>query len=193
MFKRFVLFLFFSLLFVLPVFAEETILLTGSVAYTVESAREIAFDGVSLKIDKSEIIPFRIDENNKENKIALKNNLTVKGRTIMAFYMYGGKVNGYVVTYDERPEYSYYYTIGGYLVAIDVDDKFQENMFPYKIGKYSPLTGNLISIALYVSDDEQYAYTKDGKLKAHWVGSVAYNEKGKIIARRSVVSEVPDI
>lgn len=166
-------------------------MLTGSVAYTVESARELAFSGLQRKIDKELILPFRIDENNKENRLALKNNTQINGRTIMAFYMYNGKINGYVITYNYRPEYSYYYTTSGYLVAVDVDDKFQENTFPYKIGKYSPLTGNLISIALYISDDEQYAYTKDGKLKAHWVGNIGYNEKGKIIARRSVVNAVP--
>lgn len=191
MFKRFVLLFFIILMTFLPVFSEETTLLTGSVAYNVESARKIAFEGLQLKIDKAQIIPFRIDENNQENRLALKNNIQISGRTIMAFYMYNGKVNGYVITYNDRPQYSYYYTTSGYLVAVDVDDKFQENIFPYKIGKYSPLTGKLISIALYVSDEEQYAYTKAGKLKAHWVGNFAYNEKGKIIARRSVVSEVP--
>ena len=109
----------------------------------------------------------------------------------MAFQLYKERVNGYVVIYHDNPDYAYYYSTGGYLVAIDFDDKYRDNTYPYKIGKYSPLTGNLISIALYISEDEQYSYSKNGKLKAHWVGHVGYNEKGKIIARRGVVTEVP--
>lgn len=185
----FFIFLYTSLIF--PVFAENTTVLTGSVAYTVESARKLAFDGLELKLDKSQILPYRIDENNKIHKEALKNGTSFKNRTIMAFNLYSNKVNGYVIIYHDQPEYAYYYSIGGYLIAVDKDDKFRENIYPYKIGKYSPLTGNLISIALYISDEEQYAYTKNGKLKAHWVGNTGYNEKGKIIAKRSFVNEIP--
>jgi len=192
MFKRFCLFLFLFFLITEVSFAENTMLLTGFVSYTVESAKRIAFDGIEKKLDKAKILPYRVDSNNKENQYVLKNGLRLKDRTVMSFQMYNEKINGYVVIYHDSPEYAYYYTSGGYLVAIDLDDKFKENIFPYKIGKYSPLTGNLISVALYVSDDEQYAYTKNGKLKAHWVGSIGYNEKGKIIAKRSIVNEIPE-
>ena len=49
----------------------------------------------------------------------------------------------------------------------------------------------LISIALYVSEDEQFAYTKNGKLKAHWIGDTGYNANGKPIAKRKVLDEIP--
>lgn len=188
--KVFILFILFLTLSNSSVIAENTTL-TGSISYTVESARKIAFDGLLLKLDKSNILPYRYDENNKQNQLALKKGINFKNRTIMAFSMYKNKINGYVIIYHDRPEYAYYYTTSGYLVAVDVDDKFFDGVYPYKIGKYSALTGKLISIALYISDDEQYAYTPNGKLKAHWVGAIGYNEKGKVIANRRFVNEVP--
>ena len=138
----------------MPVFASET-LLKGSVLYTVESARKLAFEGLALKLDKEKIKPYLIDENNEENRAAIKNNVQPEGRYIMSFSMAKGMV------------------------------------YPFKIGKYNAVTGNLIAIGLYVSEDEQYAYTKNGKLKAHWVGDTGYNAKGKPIAKRSVVNEIP--
>ena len=50
----------------MPVFASET-LFKGSVLYTVESARKLAFEGLALKLDKEKIKPYLIDENNEEN------------------------------------------------------------------------------------------------------------------------------
>ena len=112
-------------------------------------------------------------------------------RYIMGFETAKNLVKGYVVVYDDKPQYAYYYSNGGYLVAIDVDNKQKDGIYPYKIGKYCALTGNLISIALYVSEDEQFAYTKNGKLKAHWIGDTGYNANGKPIAKRKVLDEIP--
>ena len=187
--KRFILFL--LLLFsILPAYSSETIL-QGGVVYTVESARKLAFEGLELKLDKQIIKPYLYDENNTENRKAIKENIQPKNRYVMGFETAKGLVKGYVVVYDDRPQYAYYYSTSGYLVAIDVDNKQQEGKYPYKIGKYSALSGKLVSIALYISEDEQYAYTKDGKLKAHWIGDTAYNEKGKPIATRKVLNEIP--
>lgn len=187
--KRFILFL--LLLFnTLPVFSSET-MLQGGVVYTVESARKLAFEGLDLILDKKEIMPYLRDENNDENRKAIKENIQPENRYVMSFETAKGLVKGYVVVYDDRPQYAYYYSTSGYLVAIDVDNKQQEGKYPYKIGKYSAVSGKLVSIALYISEDEQYAYTKDGKLKAHWIGDTAYNEKGKPIATRKVLDEIP--
>lgn len=185
-----VLVLLILLLVSTPSYAED-IVLRGSVAYTVESAKRLAFEGLDLKLDKEKIKPYIYDENNKENREAIKTNIQPEGRYIMSFAMAKGMVKGYVIVYDDKPQYAYYYSTGGTLVCVDVDNKSQEGVFPYKVGKYNPLTGNLIAIGLYISEDEQYAYTKDGKLKAHWVGDIGYNAKGKPIATRSVVNEIP--
>lgn len=166
-------------------------LLQGGVVYTVEAARKLAFDGLDLKLDKQAIKPYLYDENNEENRKAIKDNTQPKGRYIMGFETAKNLVKGYVVVYDDKPQYAYYYSNGGYLVAIDVDNKQKDGIYPYKIGKYSALTGNLISIALYVSEDEQFAYTKNGKLKAHWIGDTGYNANGKPIAKRKVLDEIP--
>lgn len=170
-------------------FAET--MLQGGVVYTVESARKLAFDGLTLRLDKKEFKPYLVDEKNKENQKALKDNVQPEGRYIMGFETARGFVKGYVVVYDDRPQYAYYYSTRGYLVAIDVDNKQQEGKYPYKIGKYSAATGKLVSIALYISDEEQFAYTKDGKLKARWVGDTGYNEKGRPIATRRILNQIP--
>lgn len=177
----FLIMLFF--LFAPPGFCENTVL-RGSVNYTVESARKLAFEGLDLKLDKKLLTPYIEDENNKENLELIKSHKQTAGRKVMSFVMAKGFVKGYAIIYDDKPEYIYYYSNGGYLVAVDIDKKFDSNTYPYKIGKYSALTGNLISIGFYVSEDEQYVYTKNGKLRAHWVGNTGYNEKGKPIATR---------
>lgn len=188
--KKIITVLFLVLNIILPATAEDTVL-RGSVAYTVESARKLAFEGLELKLDKKDIKPYLYDENNEENLLAIKNKTDIKGRYLMSFDLMKGFVKGYVVVYEDKPDYAYYYATGGTLVAIDVDTKHKEGQYPYKIGKYSALTGNLISIGLYISEDEQYAYTKNGKLKAHWVGDTGYNAKGKPIAKRSIINQIP--
>lgn len=189
--KKLLTILLFTLFSVgLSVSAEDTVL-QGSVQYTVESARKLAFDGLDLKLDKKLIEPYLLDNNNKENREAVKNGVQIKGRSIMSFVMAKGRVKGYAIVYEDNPEYVYYYSNGGYLVAVDLDKKYNQNAYPYKIGKYNALTGNLISIGLFVSDDEQYVYSKNGKLKAHWVGDIGYNEKGRPIASRKIADEIP--
>lgn len=180
-----------SLFLCLPAFAENTVL-TGGVVYTVETAREAAFENIQLKIDKKMLEPHLCDENNKVNVFALRHNIQPKDRTIISFEMTKGLVNGYAVVYNRNPEITYYYSIGGYLVAVDIDSKPFDSIFPYKVGKYNPVTGNLISVSLYVSEDEQFSYSKSGKLKAHWVGDLGYNAKGKVIAKRKYTDTIPE-
>lgn len=171
---------------------SEEMFLQGSVQYTVESARKMAFDGIDLKLDKKLLEKYIEDENNKENRVAIKKSVQIDGREIMSFVMAKGFVKGYAIVYDDKPEYVFYYSTSGYLIAVDVDKKHNDDIFPYKIGKYNPVTGNLVSIGIYISDEEQYVYGKNGKLKAHWVGNIAYNEKGRPIATRVVVDEIPE-
>lgn len=171
-----------------PCAAEET-MLKGNVAYNVDTARELAFDGIEMKLDKQMLNEYLTDANNEQNRQALKDGKQPEGRYLMSFCIHNF-VKGYVIVYDDKPEYSFYYTTSGYLAAVDVDKHF-DGEFPYRIGKYNPVTGNLVSIGVYISEEEQYAYTKDGKLKAHWIGDTGYNAKGKPIAKRAVVGEVP--
>lgn len=190
--KKFLLFLFLMMFtFSSPARCDETVL-HGSVQYTVESARKMAFEGIDLKLDKKLLEEYLIDENNKENREAIKKGIQINGRTLMSFVMAKGMVKGYALVYDEKPEYVFYYSTSGYLIAVDIDKKFNEDVFPYKVGKYNPVTGNLVSIGVYVSEEEQYVYNKNGKLKAHWVGNIGYNEKGRPIATRAVVDELPE-
>lgn len=189
MLKKFFIIFALSLFFIPPALSQDKVL-QGSVLYNEESARKLAFEGLDLKLDKKLLEDYLVDANNKENREALKNGKQIEGRSIMSFNI-RGFVKGYVIVYDDKPEYAYYYTTSGYLAAVDVDKHFGDD-YPYRVGKYNPVTGNLVSIGLYVSDEEQYAYTKNGKLKAHWIGNIGYNSKGKPIAKREVVEKIPE-
>lgn len=187
--KRFILIL--MLFFALPAFSqaeENSTVLNGSIQYTVDSARKLAFSGLSLKLDKKELEPFWSDKNRDENVAAIKSRKEFADRYIMSFS--SGIVKGYAVTYKNKPEYSYYYTQGGYLAAVDFDPNSDKEIFPYKVGKYDAF-GRLISVGLYISEEEQYSYTKSGKLKAHWVGDIGYNDKGRVIANRKMLENDP--
>ncbi len=192
--KKIFLILFILLTFTLPSLARDndgsTKVLQGSVVYNEESARKLAFEGLDLKLDKKMLKDYLEDENNEQNRQAVKEGRQIEGRYLMSFSI-RGFVKGYVVVYDDKPEYAFYYTTSGYLAAVDVNKSFGGE-FPYRVGKYNPVTGNLVSIGVYISDDEQYAYTKNGKLKAHWVGDTGYNAKGKVIGKREVVTEIPE-
>lgn len=170
-------------------FSQETTL-RGNVAYNADTARELALDGIEMKLDKKLLKEYLVDENNAENLQALKDNKQPDGRYLMSFNIHNF-IKGYVIVYDDKPEYAFYYTTSGYLAAVDVDKHFGTD-YPYRIGKYNPVTGSLVSIGVYISEDEQYAYTKDGKFKAHWVNDTGYNAKGKPIAKRAVINEIPE-
>jgi hypothetical protein len=179
--KKLLLILAFAILS-MPAFAAENVVLQGSVLYNVESARKQAFDGLPKKLDKEKTKPFWHDANHEEHMQAIKEGKSLDNCVIMTFT--AGIINGYTVVYDDKPEYAYYYTKGGTLAAIDYDESsFRE--FPYKIGKYNAF-GTLISVGLYISEEEQYVYSKDGKLIAHWIGDIGYNAKGKEIAKRKM-------
>ncbi len=172
-------------------YATEPLRLNGSVQYTPMVAKQLAFEGLDLKIDKKQLNSYLYDENNKENRNALKTNQKIAGREIMSFNSAKGLVRGYAITYESNPQYTYYYSTSGYLVCVDIDNQINTSEFPFTVGKYNPITGNLISVGFYVSETEQYVYSKNGKLKAHWIGKTAYNEKGKPIAHREYTDAIP--
>ena len=172
-------------------YATEPLRLNGSVQYTPSTAKKLAFDGLDLKIDKKQLTDYLYDENNKENRAAIKTNQQIEGRSIMSFNAVKGVVRGYAITYDNNPQYTYYYSTSGYLICVDINNQLNSTEFPFTIGKYNPLTGNLISVGFYVSETEQYVYSKNGKLKAHWIDKIGYNEKGKPIAKREYTDTFP--
>lgn len=189
--KKLILLLVILFSFINTNYATEPLRLNGSVQYTPSIAKNLAFDGLDFKIDKKQLNDFLYDENNKENRRALKENIQIDGRSIMSFKAIKGIVRGYAITYENKPQYTYYYSTSGYLICVDIDNKINNIEFPFTVGKYNPLTGKLISVGFYVSETEQYVYSKDGQLKAHWIGKTAYNEKGKPIAQREYTNTIP--
>ena len=171
-------------------YATEPLILNGSVQYTPNIVKNLAFAGLDLKIDKKQLNDFLYDENNNENQNALKTKRKINGRNIMSFSAAKGLVRGYAITYEKNPQYTYYYSTSGYLVCVDIDNKINNTEFPFTVGKYNSITGKLISVGFYISETEQYVYNKNGKLKAHWIGKTAYNEKGKPIAQREYTDTI---
>ena len=72
-------------------------------------------------------------------------------------------------------EANFYYNILGNLIKVDITNG---QNYPKKTYGYSRF-GNLISIALEVSEIEQFVYDENGKLIAHWLENEALNKNNK--------------
>ena len=56
------------IIFVFTVCAAQSVTLSGGVSYTVNEARQIAFDGVAQKIDMSKYKEYFVDKNFEKNQ-----------------------------------------------------------------------------------------------------------------------------
>ena len=83
----------------------------GGVSYTVNEARQIAFDGVPKKIDMSKYKEYFVDKNFEKNINALKNG---KNSFWNRFFMYFSD-DTYAVRYKLHSEIGYYYNKDGVL------------------------------------------------------------------------------
>ncbi len=150
--------------------------LNGGVSYTVNSARQISFANVAIHINIKEYKNYLSDKNHiKNKKILNKNKTKYKNRYLTSF-----SDGSYAVTYKNNIKISYYYNPNGKLELID-----------FNIGKDYPskrigydIKGELNSITLDVSKEEQFVFNKNKKLIAHWIGNNCYNEQGELIMTR---------
>lgn len=151
------------LTFMLPCYA---LTLESGVTYTEDTARVEAFKNVY------KFCPF---ENTKDfdrslyvASIELSNVLNIHEFHAKIFKTIPFKLIG--VQYKDNPNLIYYYekTKNGYKgVAIDVIKRGEDNIKAYK---YNAKTGELLSVVLAVSDDEEFVYNTNKKLIAHWIG-----------------------
>ena len=103
------------IIFVFTVCAAQSVTLSGGVSYTVNEARQIAFDGVAQKIDMSKYKEYFVDKNFEKNINALKNG---KNSFWNRFFMYFSD-DTYAVRYKLHSEIGYYYNKDGVLFEID--------------------------------------------------------------------------
>ena len=178
--KKFILVALFVIL-VLPVSAQT---LNCGVEYTVNSVRQIAFDGIDYKLDKSTyIFPNEFDGNSSENKNALKNGYTLQDRELQEFSAKG--IKAYAVTYKNNPHYTFIYLALTHSI-IFVDIVGDDANFPFKSVRYGN-NGDLYSVWVNVSEHESFGYDKNKNLISHCKDNYCYGNSGKIIGTRKVV------
>ncbi|MBQ8848323.1 MAG: hypothetical protein IJ003_05200 [Candidatus Gastranaerophilales bacterium] len=154
---------------------EET--LQAGIKYTEASARIEAFDNVQNKMPKDFYRDFLKDPNYEENKKMIEEKkLTLENqRSLCPFYLKKILIS-YAVAYNDEQTIVPYYNALGSLIRFDV---ISNTDYPRKIYGYSRY-GNLLSVALEISNEEQFVYNENGKLIAHWQNNEMKDKEGKI-------------
>lgn len=135
----------------------------GGVSYTVDSARQYLQEGQTDKINISG--PFRFEIKNTQK--------------VVYSYNPSNQVIGITVQYINEPNRAYIYGPDNNLIYIDEYDK-SVNIYPHRGYRYD-LSGKLILTSLTVNKNEIFRFSPEGKLIAHSVNGIIYDENGKII------------
>lgn len=155
----------FLLIFLSHTFAIE---LEGGVSFNVNSARKYVKEGQvdSIKISDH----YYFEQNDSVGKVVYSNNKS-------------GKVIAATVQYKDDPTTAYIYSNYNTLIYVEKYDK-SINLYPHRGYRYN-LEGKLVSTSLTVSSDELFRFTPEGKLLAHSVKGIIYDENGKKIGSAS--------
>ena len=153
--------------------------LQGSIEYTVEKARKIAFDNAALKISPQEFYNDKKDPNYFINTLScIRSGIThddfYRPRKIIPFYEYK-KLAFYGIQYDDSPAKKYYYSPTGKLLKYEINNF--KGSYPYKTMAYD-IKGKLININLVVSSTESYLYSANKEFIGHWINNQFYNADG---------------
>ena len=143
------------------VFAEP---IQGGVSFDVDSAREYLQAEQSDTIDISGPYSFTSDSNVRKKVYSYDTN---------------GVVIGITVQYKGESNKAYIYGKNNNLMYVDKYDK-SVDIYPHRGYRYN-LDGKLILSSLTVSKNEQFRFSPEGKLIAHSINGVIYDENGKII------------
>lgn len=143
------------------VFAVE---LTGGVSFTVDSARDYLKQGQPVGINFSE----------KYNRFSPENT-----QKVVYSYNNSGEVIGVTVQDPNDPTKAYIYDKNRILIYVDKYDK-PVYIYPHRGYRYD-LDGNLILSSLTVSKNEMFRFDPNGKLIAHSVNGIIYDENGNVI------------
>ncbi len=139
--------------------------LQGGVKYNVDSAREYIQEGQNDNAEISGHFQFEADSAEK----------------VVYSYNNSGQVIGITVQYINEPRKAYIYSKSGSLIFMDTYDKSVDT-YPHRGYRYD-LDGKLNLTTLSVSPKEQFRFSPAGKLIAHAINGIIYDENGKIIGR----------
>ena len=164
------------IIFVFTGCAAQSLTLSGGVSYTVNEARQIAFDGVPKKIDMSKYKEYFVDKNYEKNQEYMKNGkFRLRNRQLTLF-----SDQSYGIRYKKNKTTGFYYDKYGKLENIEVRSSLK---YPTKTYLYST-KGTLENVVFVVSIDEAFIYKMDGKLDSHWIGDDCFDENGNFVLKR---------
>lgn len=135
----------------------------GGVKYDVDSAREYLQEGQS---NNAEITGhYKFEAKNTEKVVYSYNN--------------AGDIVGITVQYINEPTKGYIYDKRGNLIFMDKYDR-SVNLYPHRGYRYK-MDGSIDLATLTVSSKEQFRFTPDGRLLAHALNGIIYDENKNII------------
>ena len=137
----------------------------GGVSFNVNSAREYLQEGQEDNIDISG--PYQFQASNTEKIVYSYNN--------------SGQVIGITVQYINEPTKAYIYNQTKKLIYVEKYDR-PTNIYPHRGYRYD-LSGKLNLTSLSISKNEHFRFSPDGKLIAHSINGIIYDEDGNIIGK----------
>lgn len=146
----------------IPNFAFSKII-EGGVRFDVDSAREYVQDGQQNNI---EIVGHATFDSNNVSKLVYS-------------YNNSHAIIGITVQYKGESDRAYIYGPDNRLKYVDKYDR-DVNLYPHRGYRYN-LAGELVDTSLTVSRTEKFRFSPEGKLIAHSLKGIIYDENGKII------------
>lgn len=154
-------------LIIIFLFCSNTVFsieLEGGVKYSVDEAREYIQEGQENNIDIIGHATFDENDSNIEKIVYSYNN--------------SHEVVGVTVQYKGEMNLAYIY-VKNKLKYVDKYDR-NVNFYPHRGYRYN-IAGELVSTSLSVSKKEHFRFTPEGKLLAHSINGIIYDENGKAI------------
>lgn len=160
--------------------------INGSVEYTESNAKQEAFQGVYKFCPFPNMLSYE-----RTYKLFIQNDDVLE---IQEFNTKIGllKMKVLGVIYKDMPNRMYYYERtkqGDKCVMVEDFEKpiSNPNIQHERSVKYDAKTGKLMSVAIYVDQNESYIYDSDQKLVNHWIGTKAYPQNKKLKADRKII------
>lgn len=150
------------IMILMPNFAFSK-MIEGGVKFDVDSAREYVQDGQQ---DNIEIVGHVNFDNNNVSKMVYS-------------YNNSHQIVGITVQYKGESNKAYIYGPDNRLKYVDKYDR-DVNLYPHRGYRYN-LAGELIDTSLTVSRTEKFRFSPEGKLIAHSINGIIYDENGKVI------------
>lgn len=156
--------LFYTFLFLL-IFTSSALAieLQGGVKYTIDSARDYVQEGQVNNIEISGPLQFQAENIEK----------------VVYSYNNSGEVIGITVQYINEPTKAYIYDRNKNLIYLEKYDK-PIRIYPHRGYRYD-MNGNLVLSSLTVSKNEMFRFAVNGKLIAHSINNIIYDENGNVI------------